>query len=81
LPINKGFDYAGQVRKIFRTRLPCLGKFKIILKGTRPVWAKANLFSGEYAHTGHQCIGFISYLPSLGKHESKKMEVADGGQE
>jgi hypothetical protein len=80
-PINKGFAHDGQVRKFFQAGLPELGTVKIISKGACPVWAKANSFSRGHAQAGHKCFDFISYLPSLGKHESQKMEVAQGGQE
>lgn len=63
----------GQTQKYFQACLPGLGKVKIISNGACPTWAKANSFSGELAQAGQGQIGFISYLPKPGKHESEKM--------
>jgi hypothetical protein len=63
----------GQTRNFSQASLPGLGKGKIISNGACPSWAKANLFSGELAQVGQRRIGFISYLPKPGKHESEKM--------
>jgi hypothetical protein len=79
-PINTRFARLGQVRNFPPACLPSVGKGKVISKGGCPAWAWANSFSGEVAHRGQRRICFTSYLPTMGKHESKKMAFAQVGQ-